>query len=149
MARSTREIVDDINTFNPLSGKWDVISTMLEELMHSPQPANGIESLLGVFERGPGIETGGGVFSDILHAIEHIPGYEAHLVKSLQRQPSIFSVRLVNRLLNSGVSEVAGTSLIKLLVDLANNPTTIRIVRNEIREVLTLQDPGALNLLPS
>ena len=147
MARSSLEIVRDINRFDPLGGVWDELGALVEELTNSAEPSLGVEALLGIFERGAGIESGGGVFSDVLHALEQMPGYEPRLMKSLARRPAVFSVRMVDRLLRSGVSQIAGASLIACLVECANAPTTVRIVRDEIRRVLANHDPAMLNRL--
>jgi hypothetical protein len=79
-----------------------------------------IRALLGVFERFPD-EDGFGVFWSILHCLEKCGGYESLLVDSAMRVPVEFNLSMVNRLLNSGVSEVDGHRLICVLEAAANS----------------------------
>jgi hypothetical protein len=73
-----------------------------------------IRALLRVFERFPD-EDGFGVFWSILHLLERCSGYEALLVDSAVRVPVEFNLNMVNRLLNSGVAEVGGRQLLRII----------------------------------
>ncbi|MBI3350135.1 MAG: hypothetical protein HY020_23355 [Burkholderiales bacterium] len=73
-----------------------------------------IRAMLSVFERLPD-EDGYGVFWSILHCLEKCPGYEPLLVESALRAPVEFNLSMVNRLLNSGITEVSGQSLLGVL----------------------------------
>jgi hypothetical protein len=136
MSRSTDEIIDDLNRFDGFRGAWSVLNDLVNELKTSPAPAKGTDALLGVFERHPGATSGGGVFWPILHTLESLPGFETHLIDSVRRVPAIFTVMMVNRLLNSGVTWVRTDSLLRLLEDALGNPRTLRIVKEEIESVL-------------
>lgn len=78
-----------------------------------------IPALLGLFERFPwsdGFES----FWGILHALEKLPGYESELIASVRRTPGEFNLSMINRLLNGGISEVKGESLLRILHEIAN-----------------------------
>lgn len=80
-----------------------------------------IRAMLAVFERFPD-EDGYGIFWSILHCLEKCHGYEPLLLESVTRAPVEFNLSMVNRLLNSGVAEVDGHSLLGVLQSAAANP---------------------------
>ncbi len=121
MARKHADIVVDLRAFAPPADDWDRLNDLAAELWKSGSPADAIPDLLGVFERFPDAESFG-VFWSILHGLESLPGYEAELVRSVQRRPSEFGVLMVGRLLNAGRAEAAGTPLLPLLQSVAARP---------------------------
>ncbi|WP_041492477.1 hypothetical protein [Burkholderia lata] len=58
---------------------------------------------------------------------EALPNYEQALLRSLARQPSEFGVCMVGRLLNAGIQEVGGISLLDTLRQLAATSQSLRI----------------------
>jgi hypothetical protein len=78
-------------------------------------------ALLGVFERFPE-DDGYGIFWSIVHCLEACEGYESALIDSVARSPAEFNVLMVNRLLNGGLTEVDGQSLLAVLASVASNP---------------------------
>jgi hypothetical protein len=90
----------------------------LEEALASVDPSRcgdaEFEALLSVFERFPESD-GFGVFWSIVHLLEACSGYEPVLLASVARKPVEFNLLMVNRLLNSGIREVHGQSLVQLL----------------------------------
>lgn len=136
MSRPTEENIKEIEKFDAIHDGWPKLDSLVNELKASPTPAWGIDALLGVFERHPGATSGSGVLMNVLHTLEALPGYETHLVESMRRRPSVFAVMMVNRLLNSRVTDVGADSLIQLLDDTMANPRCQRAVKAEIESVL-------------
>lgn len=134
MSRPTEDIVKDIAKFDAIRDGWPKLDTLLNELKASPTPARGVDALLGVFERHPGSTSD--VLMTVLHTLETVPGYEIHLVESLRRRPSVFAVMMVNRMLNSDVTDVGADSLMQLLEDTKADPRCQRAVKAEIESVL-------------
>lgn len=118
MTRPTASVASDIATFVPLDGNWIALDTLLAELWQTGHPEQAIPELLSVFERYPD-EDGAGVVWGVLHGLESLPNYEPELLRSLARQPSEFGIRMLGRLLNAGVKEVAGASLLNRLQEIS------------------------------
>jgi hypothetical protein len=94
------------------------IEGALRSLHRTRDAAACVPALLRVFERFPSsdrLES----FWGILHSLEALPGYEQHLIKSVRRAPGEFNLLMINRLLNGGVREINGTSLLGILHDVA------------------------------
>lgn len=135
MSRPARDIANVIAEFEPKNGKWIELDDLLQELFRSECPTLGIDALLRVFERFP-TEDGAEVFWGIIHGLESLPGYEDHLVQSVSSSPSEFGLIMVNRLLNSGVGEVAGIRLLTLLEVIAQKdliPDDVRKMAEKFR----------------
>ena len=94
--------------------------------------------LLSIFERFPNAD-GYESFWSIVHTLEACPGYEPHLIKSIERTPAELSLTMVNRLLNAGVSEVSGLSLIALLEAVASSSKVDRPVAKAAQGCLSYQ----------
>jgi len=94
--------------------------------------------LLSIFERFPN-DDGYESFWSIVHTLEAFPGYEPHLIKSIERTPAELSLTMVNRLLNAGVSEVSGLSLIALLEAVASSSKVDRPVAKAAQGCLSYQ----------
>lgn len=94
------------------------LSVVLDFLEATKLNTNDIEQLLGVFERFPD-DDGFGGFWHILHLLEKAGGYESALVDSVRRRPGEFTLSMINRLLNGGIENVGGQSLLSLLEEVA------------------------------
>jgi hypothetical protein len=114
MARAAAQIIADIRAFLPAGGAWRPLDDLLAELWATGEASQFVPDLLAVLERFPE-DDGAGVLWSIVHGLEDVPNYEPDLVRSLQRRPSELAVTMAGRLMNSGVFEVAGVSLIELL----------------------------------
>ena len=124
MARTPSEILASIDEFEPDGMTWIGLDGLLDELFASGSAALGTDTMLRVFERHQVGEDGAGVFWSIVHGLESLPGYESHLADSIRRAPSEFGLLMVHRLLNGGVREAAGMSLISLLEDVVQSEQT-------------------------
>lgn len=135
MSRPASDIAKVIDKFEPKNGNWIELDDLLQELFRSECPTLGIDALLRVFERFP-TEDGAEVFWGVVHGLESLPGYEEHLVQSVSASPSEFGLIMVNRLLNSGVSEVADIRLLTLLEVIAQKdliPDGVRRMAEKFR----------------
>lgn len=127
-ARTVAQIVADIGTFQPAGGNWRPLDSLLGELWATGAASRHVTDLLAVLERFPD-EHGGGVLWSVVHGVESLPGYEPELVRSVRRKPSELGVTMVGRLLNGGVSEVGGASLVGLLREVATSAVASDLVR--------------------
>jgi hypothetical protein len=128
MARTSHQVADDIRNYQPIDGDWRPLDALFAELWATDDPGRYISDLLVVLERFPE-DDGAGVFWSLVHGLESLPGYEAELIRSVQRQPSEMGVTMIGRLLNGGVSQVGGVSLRELLQSVAsavNAPASVR-----------------------
>jgi hypothetical protein len=125
MARPTESIAADIAAIEPTSGNWLGLEALLEELWTDGSPHAAIPQMRAVFERFPS-DIGAGVFWSIVHGLESLPGYEAHLVRSVRRVPSEMGVTMLGRLLNAGCDDIDGVP-----------------IRDLLEEVVTRSDAGA------
>src|SRR3982751_1639786 len=114
MPRTASEIIAAIQGFEPVNGNWLVLDRLLGELFQGGFAAQGIEAMLGVFERYPA-DDGAGVFWSIVHGLESLPGYETAVVESVRRAPVEFTLLMINRMLNAGVREAGGVQLTSLI----------------------------------
>lgn len=125
-----REVISEIERFEPNSGNWLGLGALVQELFLSAHPGIGIDALIGVLERYPE-EDGAGVFWGILHGLESLPNYEDKVVASVTRKPSTMTLTMVNRMLNSGQEEVEGISLLSLLEGVAANQSHPQSIRED------------------
>src|SRR6266699_3425150 len=70
--------------------------------------------LFQIFERFPERD-GFGVFWSILHGLEAVSGYEPLLLESVERAPSEFTVRMINRMINAGELRIGSRDLMSVL----------------------------------
>jgi hypothetical protein len=115
MARTQTEIVAHLNSVAPPSDDWDLLQSVLDELWADGCPDAAMPDLLALFERYPVDEDGGGVFWSALHGLEALPGYETHLLLSVEKSPSEFGVMMLGRILNANADTINGTSIVSVL----------------------------------
>ena len=135
MVRNSSEIAAAIDQFQPQDEEWLELDELLEDLFESESPASGIPAMLRVFERYP-TEDGAGVFWSIIHGMESLPDYEPLLVESVQSAPSESGLTMVNRLLNSGVTQINSLKLVQLFEQTAQNQSAPAEVRESARRFL-------------
>jgi hypothetical protein len=115
MARAHTEIVAHLNSIAPPSDDWGLLQSILDELWTDGRPDAAMPELLALFERYPVDEDGCGVFWSALHGLEALPGYETHLLQSVENSPSEFGVMMLGRLLNANTDTINGTSIVSVL----------------------------------
>lgn len=99
-------------------GQLKQLVALLDALDATSVNANDVNQLLGVFGRFPD-KDGFGSFWKILHLLEKAGGYESALVDSVRRSPGEFNLLMINRLLNGGIENIGGQSLLSLLEEVA------------------------------
>lgn len=126
MPRTTVDIAHDIATFVPKEDNWLALDSLVAELWQEGHPEQAIPQLLSVFERYPE-EDGFGVMWAVLHGLESLPNYGPELLRSLARCPSEFGVLMVGRIINAGIEEISGISLLSTLHHVAATASSQRI----------------------
>ena len=94
--------------------------------------------LFQVFERFPD-KDGFGVFWSILHGLEAVPGYQPFLLDSVERAPSEFTVRMINRMLNAGELQIGSSELLSALEHIAARMDIPPAVRDEAARFVSHQ----------
>jgi hypothetical protein len=94
--------------------------------------------LLDVFERFPE-EDGFGVFWSIVHCLEACTGYESALVESVTRMPVEFNILMVNRLINGGITQVNGRSLLSILTSVKSHPSATSSAKESAQDFVEYQ----------
>jgi len=143
MVNAVENIVADIRAFRPADGEWRRLDALLDELWSTGAAAHHVPELLGVLERFPE-DDGAGVLWSIVHGVESLPDYEPELIRSVRRGPSELGVTMIGRLLNSGVSQVDGASLVSLLREVAASAAAPGSVRENAADWAARHaEPGA------
>jgi hypothetical protein len=97
---------------------------LLEEIVKSIEPVSLAPSdcaaLFRLFERFPD-EDAFGLFFSLLHRLERSPGYEAELIRSVDRNPVEFNLEMVARMVRGGVTHYRLTNLVELLRSIAQS----------------------------
>jgi len=110
----------------------------LEELTSAvrimPSPERAVPEMFRVMERMPDVELGSP--GPLVHTLEGIPGYERHLADSVRLQPSLLSVWMVNRILNSPIAEDRRLFWMELLQQSADRPDVPDAVRRDTLDFL-------------
>jgi hypothetical protein len=122
-----------MDAYEPKSS-WAGLGERVEALAKKPPSGERMAALLRVFERWP--EIGGEELQCIVHALEKMPGYEARVVASMGRAPSVYAARMINRMLNVGTRAVGRVSLLVLLELASERDDISDAVRSEIRSCL-------------
>lgn len=123
MVRTVHELIHELERFQPEEENWLPLDDLIQEIILTQAPHEAIDAMLGLFERYPD-EDGYGIFWTMLREIEHFLGYEGHVFDSLRRQPSMFAVLMVGRMLKSDRYELEANFLVKLLHEVAAHPGT-------------------------
>lgn len=139
MPRPLLEVIAAFRNFEPAGNDWSGLEALLDEMMQAGSTDACLNAVLGLFERFPR-EDAGEVFWSLARRIEQLPGYERKLIESVRRAPAEFSLKLVNRLLNFGRSEVDGQSLIELLDSVAHDQTLPSATRQTAEVFVSAQD---------
>ena len=119
-------------------GQLQILDRAIESVRAEECAEPEFRALLGVFERFPD-EDGFGVFWSIVHCLEACNGYESSLLESVRTAPVEFNVLMVNRLLNGGVTQVAGESLLGVLAAVASNESAAAGVRKSASDFIEYQ----------
>ena len=113
------------------------LAELTDALMSAPEPEKAIPELFSVMERLPDADLGSP--GPLVHILERMHGYEGELVRSVRRQPSPLSVWMVNRILNTDVSDDARQSYLFLLNEALKHSTAPETVREDVRGFIERQ----------
>jgi hypothetical protein len=100
-------------------------------------PDAAIPELFGVMERMPDADLGSP--GPLVHTLESLKEYEAELMRSVRRSPSLLSVWMVNRILNTEVPNDLRPSYMSLLNEASTRPDVPKAVRHDARDFFELQ----------
>jgi hypothetical protein len=95
-------------------------------------------ALLEVFERFPE-DDGFGVFWSVVHCLEACTGYESALIESVTCMPVEFNVLMVNRLINSGITQINGDSLLSVLASVKSHPSATNSTKESAQDFVNYQ----------
>lgn len=109
-----------------------LLDQTLIELSGHPQRKLALPALFQIFERFPD-DDGYEVFWTIVHTLEHIDGFEFELLKSLERRPVHFNLKMVSRFLNAGIRTIGDQDLLTVLQRVMQDETQTTEVRKEAR----------------
>jgi hypothetical protein len=113
------------------------LAELTDALMSVPDREKAIPELFSVMERLPDADLGSP--GPLVHTLERLYGYEGELERSVRRQPSLLSVWMVNRILNTNLSDVARRSYIALLNEALAHPNAPETVREDVRSFIERQ----------
>ncbi|MDP9310173.1 MAG: hypothetical protein M3R24_04640 [Chloroflexota bacterium] len=116
-------------------GRLDQALQALGQISNSER---GMDALFRIYERFPESD-GYGIFWNILHTLEDMPAYEQRLIESVQRQPMEFNLKMVNGLLNAGVTHQENVDLLALLESIAASPRYSDSARQHARRFVEWQ----------
>lgn len=116
------------------AGKLDELTNALMEM---PSPERAIPELFAVMERLP--ESDLGSPGPLVHTLERLKGYENELVDSVHRRPTTLSVWMINRVLNTDLSDDRRESYMLLLREAEAHQQATLSVREDARDFIELQ----------
>lgn len=127
----------DFDSMNVDARGLERLAELTHALMNVPDKEKAIPELFSVMERLPDADLGSP--GPLVHTLERLHGYEGELVRSVRRQPSLLSVWMVNRILNTNLSDEARRSYIALLNEALAHPNAPETVREELRSFIEQQ----------
>ena len=107
----------------------------LDELFQSTLSESSIETLFHLFERFPN-DDAYGIFWTILHHMERQPDYKPYLRASVLRVPMEFNLMMVNRLLNSDLSDAERQEWLALLGEVQHTSRYSQTARDQAQDYL-------------
>lgn len=110
---------------------------LTDALLLLPSPERAIPALFAVMERMPEADLGSP--GPLVHTLERLRGYETELIRSVSRCPSLLSVWMLNRLLNSDLPDEKRARYSALLDGVANDSSVHAAVRADARDFLRFQ----------
>jgi hypothetical protein len=127
----------DFDPMNINARGLERLRELTDALMSASEPERAIPELFGVMERLPDADLGSP--GPLVHTLEALKGYEDELIRSLHRSPSLLSVWMVNRILNTDLSSDVRQSYMALLDEAASRPDVPKAVREDARDFVELQ----------
>jgi hypothetical protein len=108
MRDSVDSIIEALGSFLPSDSKDENVYRLYELLDHFsalPNRSRAMPAMFALLESHPEADVGWP--GPLVHELEAIDEYEVELKRSLRRKPTYTTVWMVNRILNTGLSEQA------------------------------------------
>lgn len=136
-------INDLIQTLDGITSATDeqqlaLLDETLIKLATHPQKELAFQALFQLFERFPD-QDGFGVFWSILHFLEGVSGYDTELLRSIERQPSEFTLLMINRLLNVRTEAIGNQDLLTLLKKIMTDANQTPEIRRQAAHFVEYQ----------
>lgn len=118
---------------------WERLSELTDALLALPDGREAaIPELFSVMERMPDADLGSP--GPLVHTLEKLKGYEQELIRSASRCPSLLSVWMVNRILNTDLPIEVRQSYVSLLSEAATRSDVATSIREDARDFLDFQE---------
>jgi hypothetical protein len=118
---------------------WERLSELTDALLALPDGREAaIPELFSVMERMPDADLGSP--GPPVHTLEKLTGYEHELIRSVSRCPSLLSVWMVNRILNTDLATDVRQSYMLLLSEAATRSDVAKSIQDDAREFLEFQE---------
>jgi hypothetical protein len=140
MTNSINTVIRALEDFVPNDDDPDDIARIyqiFDGFENLPFREQAADAIFGLIERFPDADFGAP--GPLVHELEATPGYEPHLVRSLRRKPTALTVWMLNRILNSNLTESSRTAWIKELRDASQNSMAPESARELAKEFMEFQ----------
>lgn len=127
----------DFDLSNVNSDGMEQLYELTDAVLMLSAPESAIPEMFSLMERMP--DTKLGAPGPLVHTLEAIPGYEQYLVDSVRKKPSLLSVWMVNRILNSPITEDRRLFWMTLLQESVDRPDLPKSVREDAEQFLSRQ----------
>jgi hypothetical protein len=118
---------------------WERLSELTDALIALPEGREAtIPELFSVMERMP--DAGLGSPGPLVHTLEKLKGYEQELIRSVRRCPSLLSVWMVNRILNTDLPTDTRKAYMSLLKETATRSDVATTIRDDARDFVEFQE---------
>lgn len=132
------DVLSTIKSINSVEDveQLDLLQSSLDSLFVSEKlTKEETEVLFGLYEKFP-TSDGYGLFWSILHKIEASDNYKSLLIESIQRQPTLFTLLMIERMINSSTYFVGDINLLNLLSQVANDKNQLEILRQDAQDFI-------------
>ena len=116
---------------------YERLAELTEALKKADAAEKAVPELFGLMERLPDVNLGSP--GPLVHTLERLPGYENELILSVRRRPSLLSIWMVNRALNTDLPKDTRRSCLELLHKVANDTNVPLAVRRDARRFVEFQ----------
>src|SRR3954471_11325843 len=133
--RSLQERDFDLNNTDAFGNER--LYELTQGLLNLHSPERSIPALFAVMERMPDADLGSP--GPLVHTLERLRGYELELANSIRRCPSLLSVWMLNRILNTHLPNELRQMYMALLHEAADHPIAPADVRDEAHGFIRFQ----------
>ena len=113
---------------------------LTDAVMTLPSPEKTMSEMFALMERLP--ESDLGSPGPLVHTLETFPRYEDELLKSVRRRPTVLSVWMINRILNTDLAGDVRSDLLAVLREAEVHPEATSEVREQARDFIKVQIGG-------